>query len=109
MPQPLFIEPIPNASDEQKRAHELARRYRCEYVELKGFKIQHELFKKIPVELMFRFNFIPLRELEDGRLAIALSDPSQLSVIDEISLLLNRRVTPRVATLTEITDILKKT
>ena len=30
-------------------------------------------------------------------------------VIDEIGLLLNRRVVPRVATLTEITDILKKT
>jgi type II secretory ATPase GspE/PulE/Tfp pilus assembly ATPase PilB-like protein len=109
MSQQLFIESSPNANEEQKRAHELALRYRCEYVELKGFKIQHELFKKVPVELMFRFNFIPLQELEDGRLAIALSDPSQLTVIDEISLLLNRRVVPRVATLTEITDILKKT
>ena len=38
-----------------------------------------------------------------------MADPSQLMVIDEISLLLNRRVLPRVATLTEITDILKKT
>ena len=109
MPQQLFVEPIPDANDEQKRAHELARRYRCEYVDLKGFKIQHELFRKVPVELMFRFNFIPLQELEDGRLAIALADPSQLTVIDEISLLLNRRVLPRVATLTEITEILKKT
>ena len=109
MPQQLFVEPIPDANDEQKRAVEQARRYRCEYVELKGFKIQHELFRKVPVEMMFRFNFIPLEEMEDGRLAIALSDPSQLMVIDEISLLLNRRVLPRVATLTEITDILKKT
>jgi type IV pilus assembly protein PilB len=109
MSQQLFVEPITDANDEQKRAHELARRYRCEYVELKEFKIQHELFRKVPVELMFRYNFIPLQELEDGRLAIALSDPSQLMVIDEISLLLNRRVVPRVATLTEITDILKKT
>ena len=109
MTQQLFVEPIPDANDEQKRARELARRYRCEYVELKGFKIQHELFRKVPVELMFRFNFIPLEELPDGRLAIALADPSQLMVIDEISLLLNRRVVPRVATLTEITDILKKT
>ncbi|MGA3127731.1 MAG: GspE/PulE family protein [Candidatus Korobacteraceae bacterium] len=109
MPQQLFVEPVPDANDEQKRAIEQARRYRCEYVELKGFKIQHELFRKVPVELMFRFNFIPLQELEDGRLAIALADPSQLMVIDEISLLLNRRVVPRVATLTEITDILKKT
>ena len=105
----LFIEPASGVNDEQQRARELARRYRCEYIELKGFKIQHELFRKVPVELMFRFNFIPLQELEDGRLAIALSDPSQLMVIDEISLLLNRRVVPRVATLTEITDILKKT
>ncbi len=109
MAQQLFVEPITNANEEQRRAQELARRYRCEYVELKEYKIQHELFRKVPVELMFRFNFIPLQEMEDGRLAIALADPSQLMVIDEISLLLNRRVVPRVATLTEITDILKKT
>jgi type IV pilus assembly protein PilB len=109
MAQQLFVEPIPDANDEQKRAHELALRYRCEYIELKGYKVQHELFRKVPVELMFRFNFIPLEELPDGRLAIALADPSQLQVIDEISLLLNRRVIPRVATLTEITEILKKT
>jgi type IV pilus assembly protein PilB len=109
MAQQLFVEPTSDANDEQRRAQELAHRYRCEYVELKGYKIQHELFRKVPVELMFRFNFIPLQEMEDGRLAIALSDPSQLMVIDEISLLLNRRVIPRVATLTEITEILKKT
>jgi len=109
MEQQLFVEPASGSNDEQQRARELARRYRCEYVELKGFKIQHELFRKVPVELMFRYNFIPLQELPDGRLAIALPDPSQLMVIDEISLLLNRRVVPRVATLTEIADILKKT
>ena len=73
MTQQLFVEPISDANEEQRRAQELARRYRCEYVELKGFKIQHELFRKIPVELMFRFNFIPLEELDDGRLAIALA------------------------------------
>ncbi len=58
---------------------------------------------------MFRDNFIPLEELPDGRLAIAVADPSQLMIIDEIRLLLKRRVVPRVATLTQITDILKKT
>ena len=109
MTQELFAGPVSDANEEQQRAQELARRYRCEYIELKGFKIQHELFRKVPVELMFRFNFIPLEELADGRLAIALPDPSQLMVIDEIGLLLNRRLAPRVATLTEITDILKKT
>jgi len=109
MAEQIFADATAGAGGEQRRAQELARRYRCEFVELSNFKIQHELFRKIPVELMFRFNFIPLEELPDGRLAVAMPDPSQLMMIDEISLLLNRRLVPRVATLTAITNILTKT
>jgi type IV pilus assembly protein PilB len=94
---------------ETERAQAMAVRYHCEFVDLSAVKMQHELFKSVPVELMFRDNFVPLAELEDGRLAIAIADPSQLMAIDEISLLLGRRIVPRVATLTQITDILKKT
>ncbi|HWR34638.1 MAG TPA: GspE/PulE family protein [Clostridia bacterium] len=95
--------------DEEARGRDLARRYRCEFVDLRNFHIQHELLRKIPVDLMFRHNFVPLEETEDGRLAIAVADPSQLMMIDEISLLLARRIQPKVATLSQITDILKKT
>ena len=105
----LFIQPLGGDGDEESRAKELARRYRCEFVNLNDYKIQHELFKKVPVELMFRDNFVPLEELEDGRLVIAIADPSQLMMIDEISLLTGRRIVPKVATLTQITEILKKT
>jgi type IV pilus assembly protein PilB len=59
--------------------------------------------------LMFRYNFIPLEETADGRLAIAIADPSQLMMIDEISLLLSKRVITKVSTLAQITEILKKT
>ena len=58
---------------------------------------------------MFRYNFVPLQETEDGRLAIAIADPSQLMMIDEISLLLGKRIVTKVATLSQIADILKKT
>ena len=58
---------------------------------------------------MFRYNFVPLEETPDGRLAIAIADPSQLMMIDEISLLLRKQVTAKVSTLAQITDILKKT
>jgi hypothetical protein len=37
---------------------------------------------------MFRYNFVPLEEMQDGRIAIAVADPSQLLMFDEISLLL---------------------
>jgi len=98
-----------SVADELAQAQDLARRYRCEFVDLKNFHIQHELFRKIKVDLMFRYNFVPLQETQDGRLVIALADPSQLMMIDEISLNLGRRIVTKVATLTQISDVLKKT
>ncbi len=94
--------------DEIERARMLARRYHADFVDLKNFKIQHELFKSVPVDMMFRYNFVPL-EHSEGRLAIAVSDPSKLMVLDEISGLLGTRLVTRVATLSQITDLLKKT
>jgi len=96
-------------SDEMARAQDIARRYRCEFVDLKEFQLHHDLFAKIDPRLMFRYNFVPLEETRDGRLAIAIADPSQLMMIDEISLLLGKRIITKVATLGQISEILKKT
>ncbi len=108
MATPLAI-PIANPElNDVERAQLMARRYHAEFIDLRDFKIQHELVKSVPVELMFRYNFIPLEQLPD-RLVIAVSDPSRLMVLDEISGLLGQRLLTRVATLTQITDLLKKT
>jgi type IV pilus assembly protein PilB len=102
------VAPVAPANDLEK-AQDVARRYRCEFVDLHNFQLHHDLFKKIPVDLMFRYNFIPLEETRDGRLAIAIADPSQLMMIDEISLLLGKRIVTKVSTLAQISEILKKT
>ena len=96
-------------SSELEHARDIARRYRCEFVDLHDFQLHHDLFTKIPPRLMFSYNFVPLEETHDGRLAIAIADPSQLMMIDEISLLLGKRIVTKVATLAQITEILKKT
>jgi len=98
-----------NPASDVERARDIARRYRCEFVDLSDFQLHHDLFKKISPELMFRYNFIPLEETADGRLAIAIADPSQLMMIDEIGLLVQKRIITKVATLKQISDILKKT
>ena len=105
MPTPL---PIPGTVDERAQAEALARRYHAEFVDLKNFKIQHELLRTVPVELMFRYNFVPIEQTPDA-LVIAVSDPSRLMVVDEIAGLLGARIVARVATLSQITDLLKKT
>jgi type IV pilus assembly protein PilB len=96
-------------ASERERAQDVARRYRCEFVDLHDFQLHHDLFSKIPPRLMFSYNFVPLEETHDGRLAIAIADPSQLMMIDEISLLLGKRIVTKVATLAQISEILKKT
>src|SRR4051794_7079257 len=92
-----------------EHAKDVARRYRCEFVDLHNFQLHHDLFTKISPHLMFRYNFVPLEETADGRLAIAIADPSQLMMIDEISLLLGKRIVTKVSTLKQISEILKKT
>ncbi|MCL4843897.1 MAG: GspE/PulE family protein [Bryobacteraceae bacterium] len=97
-----------NPEQETAQAQALAARYRCEFVDLKATKIDHELFKSIPVDLMFRYNFVPL-EAQNGSLAIALADPRHLNLIDELSILLHKKLQVKVATLSQIADLLKKT
>src|SRR5258707_1278072 len=80
-----------------------------EKFDLSDFRLDRDLLKRVPVELMFRYNFVPLEETSDGKLAIAIADPSQLMMIDEISLLLKQRIITKVSTLKQISDILKKT
>src|SRR5271156_6970629 len=84
--------------DESTRAQMLAIRYRCEFVDLKNFRIQHDLFRTVPVDMMFRYNFVPLEQHVD-RLVIAVSAPSRLMVLDEISSLPGQPISARVATL----------
>jgi len=95
-------------TNSEARARDLAKRYRREFVDLKNYHIQHELFRTVPVDLMFRYNFVPLEE-HGEELTIAISDPSRLMMIDEIGLLLSKRVHTKVATLEQIDEILKKT
>ncbi|HEY0758543.1 MAG TPA: GspE/PulE family protein [Acidisarcina sp.] len=94
--------------DEKANALALAHRYRCEFIDLTTFRIQTDVIRSVPVDIMFRYNFLPLEQLGD-RLVIAVADPSQLMMLDEISGLLGQRIVTRVATLSQITDLLKKT
>jgi type IV pilus assembly protein PilB len=93
---------------ETAQAQALAARYRCDYVDLREGSIDHELFRSIPVDLMFRYNFVPLHA-QNGSLDIALADPRNLGLIDELALLLNKKLRVKVATLSQISDLLKKT
>jgi 3-hydroxyacyl-CoA dehydrogenase len=98
--------PIPESRAELERLRDGLKGHNWEVVDLSHFPINQDLVNKIPGDLIFRYNFIPLEETSDGRLAIAIADPTQILMQDEISRLLGRGIVPRVSTLKQITSVL---
>ncbi|MCV4820255.1 hypothetical protein OFM15_29700, partial [Escherichia coli] len=69
--------------------------------------IDYEELARIPVELMLRNHFVPLRR--EGRdLHCAMADPTNLEVLDELENALNVRIVPYVATRGAIDVVLKR-
>ena len=93
---------------EREHATKLAQRYRCSFVDLREQRIDPELFRTIPADLMFRYNFVPL-EVHNNLLSIAVADPSQVLLSDELPLLLGKKLAIKVATAHQISDLLKRT
>src|SRR5881397_2284079 len=96
-----------SVSSEAAQAQRIAARLGIPYVDLTDFPINHELFREIPVDLMFRYNFVPWKE-EDGRLVVVISDPSDVLMVDELEILLGRPLKICVGAKTAINDVLKK-
>src|SRR5271169_3469597 len=98
----------PDHAAEREQARRLAERYRCPFVDLVEQRIDPDLFRSIPAELMFRYSFVPLAA-HDSTLVVAIADPSQLQLTDELALLRGQRLQLRVATASQTGELLKKT
>ncbi|MCI0445563.1 GspE/PulE family protein [bacterium] len=92
---------------EEQNAKLLAERYRLEFIELKDFQIDHSLFRSIPVDLMFRYNFVPFKK-ENDILYVVVADPSNILMVDDLELQLGIRIRMLLGTQSAIQDVLKK-
>jgi type II secretory ATPase GspE/PulE/Tfp pilus assembly ATPase PilB-like protein len=108
---PLHLD-APEFGAEERRAElaqarRLAERYRLEFVDMDTFRIDQELFRSIPADLMLRYAFVPYRR--DGKaLVIVVSDPTDLPMIDELAVLLATPIKVTVGARSAIESILKK-
>ena len=102
---------VENEPPEVVGAKQLARRYRLPYIDLlppdQESPIDYEVLAKVPVDLMLRNHFVPLKQ-EGRNLHAAMADPSNLEVLDELENALNVRIVPYVATQGAIDVVLKR-
>jgi type IV pilus assembly protein PilB len=100
-----------NDPPEMREAKQLARRYRLPFVNLLPqdgeSPIDYSLLSEVPVDLMVRHQFVPLRR-ENGKLYVAMADPTDLDRLDELAGALRSRIVPAVATAGAIDVVLRK-
>ena len=112
IPIPAFHAAVPEIGPDERvaeldQARRLAERYRLEFIDMDTFRIDQDLFRSIPADLMLRYGFVPYRR--DGHtLSIVVSDPTDLPMIDELRGLLATPIKVAVGPRSAIESILKK-
>jgi len=75
--------------------------------DLSNFRVDPELLRHIPVDVMLRYQFVPLHR-EGEVVVVAMADPSDVLMVDEVELALGSPVEVRVAPKNRIAEILEK-
>jgi type IV pilus assembly protein PilB len=68
---------------EPKEPRELAERFQLPLIDLRAERIQTDAAEAIPLHVLMRSRALPYR-IEDGRLKIAVVDPSNIELTDEL-------------------------
>ena len=107
-PAPPVAARVPSEmGQEEIAARERARRYRLRFIDLKVEEPAYDLIHELPVELMVRHSFVPMKR-EGDTLFVAMADPGNFDVIDEIEAQLKVQLKAAVATQTSVEEALKR-
>lgn len=93
--------------DDLVKAQKLSERLGLPFDDLSSFRVDPELLRQVPVEVMLRYQFVPLAR-EGDVVVIAMADPSDVLMVDEVELALGSPVEVRVAPRNRIAEILEK-
>ena len=77
------------------------------YVSLKKVVVDPQIIEQIPARFVTHYEFMPVEE-RDGTLVVAVASPLDTHLIDELRLMLRRRIEPVVSTPGEITAATKQ-
>lgn len=96
-----------DSPEERLAARRLAEACGLEFQEMDDFRIDNDLFRSIPFDLMLRYQFLP-ESRGGGRLTIVMADPTDVTKLDDLELLLGQRLDVKVGAPGAIAEILQK-
>ena len=92
---------------EEQLAQSLAEQRGLRYQDLSEFRIAPRFFETIPVDIMQRYQFVPIEDAGEV-LVVTVADPTNIPLIDELELLLQRQIEVCVSTPSLIQATLQK-
>ncbi len=105
--QEVTADPAVDPVTEEAQSRQLAADFGMDFIDVRNFRIQNDLFRRVPFDLMLRYTFIPQEQLE-GRMAVVMADPTDVRRLDELELLLGQPVEVRIGAASAIEEILQK-
>jgi type IV pilus assembly protein PilB len=88
-------------------ADALAAQFNLPLMPLEGIRIKPDVIDLIPETIIFRFNIVPLFRVGD-ELTVAVSDPTEISVLDILQAETRCRIVPVIATYSGISNLIAR-
>lgn len=95
------------AVSQEQMALVFSELFELDYEPLKNFRLDQRFYQSIPVELMYRYPFVPLEE-KSGVLTLVISNPIHATALDELELILHKTLNFKIGTKQGILETLKK-
>lgn len=93
--------------EEQDILEALGIQQGMERVHLSKLKVKDEILRRVPPDVAKFYNIVPIRETEDGALMVAMADPLNISLTDDLEQILGCKVVGAVSSLQEVMDSIK--
>ena len=78
-----------------------------ERVELLKLQVKDEILRKVPSDVAKFYSIVPIRELEDGTIVVAMADPLNVGHLDDLEQILGCHVQGAVSNISDVSESLK--
>jgi type II secretion system protein E len=85
----------------------LAEQLQLPFIKLSEHQIRKEVIERIPAKLVNHYHLVPFEQF-NGTMRVAVADPLDIHMLDDLRLMLKLEVEPVVSSPKEITDAIKK-
>ena len=92
---------------EVELAQALATQFQYDYIDLGETILDVELVASLPSDVSIKYSLVPLERLEN-KLVVAVDDPTNVTLLDQLELQLGLTLQPKVATRSQIDRLIEK-